>query len=191
MAGIFYIAMIEFEIMKADIEMCKQLGCDGVVFGILTADGNVDKRRCNELIAYAYPLGVTFHRAFDRAAKPFEALEEIIDLGFERVLSSGLVPKAIDGKETLAALIKQSADRIIIMPGSGVNAGNIISIAESTGAKEFHSSASMFINSNMKYENTLMNEEMKHVIVNEDEVKKMVSLLANFENLVKNLSITE
>ena len=172
----------EFEIMKNDVLLCKQSGCDGIVTGILTEDGKVDKKRCEELIGYAYPLGATFHRAFDRAAHPFEAMEDIIDLGFERILTSGLAPKASEGIETLAGLIKKSAERIIIMPGSGVNASNIISIAASTGAKEFHSSASYYSESKMKYYNSLMNESLKHIMVNKEEVKTMVELLREHVN---------
>ncbi|HEV2831111.1 MAG TPA: copper homeostasis protein CutC [Hanamia sp.] len=172
----------EFEIMKNDVLFCKQAGCDGIVTGLLTEDGKVNGKRCKELIGYAYPLGATFHRAFDRVYDPFEALEDIIDLGFERILTSGLAPKAIDGKETLAALINKSAERIIIMPGSGVNASNIISIAESTDAKEFHSSASYYTESKMKYHNSLMNESLQHITVNKEEVKAMVELLKEHGN---------
>ncbi|MEO5649802.1 MAG: copper homeostasis protein CutC [Ginsengibacter sp.] len=178
--GDFLYSDEEFEIMKNDVVHCKQSGCDGIVTGILTEDGKVDKERCQELIGYAYPLGATFHRAFDRVADPFEAMEDIIDLGFERILTSGLVPKATDGIETLAALIKKSAERIIIMPGSGVNASNIISIAEGTGAKELHSSASRYIESKTNYRNSLMKESLQHITVNKEEVKVMVKLLKEY-----------
>jgi copper homeostasis protein len=180
--GDFLYSDEEFEIMKNDVLLCKQAGCDGIVTGILTEDGKVDKKRCEELIGYAYPLGATFHRAFDRTAGPFEAMEDIIELGFERILTSGLAPKASDGKETIAGLIKKSAERIVIMPGSGVNASNIISIAESTGAKEFHSSASYYAESKMKYYNSLMNESLKHIMVKKEEVKTMVELLKGHGN---------
>ncbi len=175
--GDFLYSKDDFEIMKADIEICKQLGCDGIVTGILNSDGTVDKKRTAQLIGYAYPLGVTFHRAFDRVKDPFQSLEDIIEIGCERILTSGLQPKAMDGVEMIKQLIAQANERIIIMPGSGVNAQNIISIAESTGAAEFHSSASMFINTQMKYENELLKEKMKHITVNKSEVKKMVELL--------------
>lgn len=178
--GDFLYTNEEFEIMKNDVMACKQLGCDGIVTGILMEDGKVDKKRCKELLEYAYPLEATFHRAFDRVADPYEAMEDIIDLGFERILTSGLVPKAIDGKETLSALIKKSAERIIIMPGSGVNASNIISIAESTGAREFHSSASYYTESSMKYHNPLMNESLQHIKVSKEEVKAMIELLREY-----------
>jgi copper homeostasis protein len=171
----------DFEIMKNDIALCKDLDCDGIVTGILTKDGKVDKKRCAALMELAYPLEATFHRAFDRVSDPFEALEDIIGLGFERILTSGLKPKAIDSTALLSQLIKQSDERIIIMPGSGVTAENIISIAESTGAKEFHSSASITQQSKMQYINAEMNEILNHVTVNLEEVKKMIGLLEELQ----------
>jgi len=175
--GDFLYSDDEFEIMKQDIAMCKNLGCDGVVLGMLTAGGNVDKKRCRQLVDYAYPLGVTFHRAFDRAKDALQTLENIIEIGCERILTSGQRPKAIDGIELIKQLILQADDRIIIMPGSGVNAENILSLAESTGAVEFHSSASIFPDSRMNYENELMKENLQHILVNKEEVSKMRALL--------------
>jgi len=175
--GDFLYSDAEFEIMMQDIDMCKNLGCDGVVLGILAPGGNVDKKRCRQLIEYAYPLGVTFHRAFDRAKDPLQSMEDVIEIGCERILTSGLRLKAIDGIALLKKLIQQADDRIMIMPGSGVNADNIMQMAESTGAVEFHSSASIFLNSEMKYVNELMDEKMQHIVVNKEEVRKMVGLL--------------
>jgi len=182
--GDFLYSNDEFEIMKKDIELCKQSGCDGVVLGLLTPDGNVDKKRCRTLVDYAYPLGVTFHRAFDRTNDPFQSMEDIIEMGCERILTSGLHPKAIDGVEITKQLILQADHRIIIMPGSGVSSQNIASLAGSTGAVEFHSSASVFAASNMKYENELMGEKMEHVVVNKEEVQKMVALLKSVESIM-------
>lgn len=179
--GDFLYTKEEFEMMKYDVQMCKQLGCDGIVTGILMPDGKVDSSRCKELIGCAYPLEATFHRAFDRVDDPFEEIEKVISLGFERVLTSGLRPKAADGRNTLNALVKQSAERIIIMPGSGINSQNIISIAESTGAKEFHSSASILAESKMAYQNTALNESLKHITVNKEEVRKMMALLKGMD----------
>lgn len=170
----------DFEIMKMDVEFCKKSGCDGIVTGILTTNGKVDKKRCRELIELAYPLEVTFHRAFDRVENPFDSLEDIIDLGFERILTSGLKSKAIENTQLLAELVKKADGRIIIMPGSGVNPENVISIAESTGAKEFHSSASFLKESKMEYINQQINESLSHVSVNKEEVKKMKKLLNEF-----------
>lgn len=148
-----------------------------VVFGILKKDGSIDKKRCGELVVLAYPLGVTFHRAFDRTNDPFKALDDIIDIGCERILSSGLQPNAVEGIPVIRELVAAADDKIIIMPGSGVNSKNIVSLAKSTGAVEFHSSASMHIPGKMGYENSAMNDTMKYIMVNEDEVKKMVQSL--------------
>ena len=179
--GDFLYSDSDFEIMKNDVLLCKESGCDGIVTGILTADGKVDKARCEKLINLAYPLEATFHRAFDRVSDPFESLEDIIDLGFERILTSGLKPKAIESTSLLSELIKKSDERIIIMPGSGVNSENILSIAESTGAKEFHSSATFSKESDMKFVNPQMNESLSHVSVNKEEVKKMRELLNEYD----------
>jgi copper homeostasis protein len=167
----------EFEIMKTDVELCKQLGCDGVVIGMLNADGTVDKRRSAALVELAYPLGVTFHRAFDRTADAFTAMEDIIEIGCERILTSGQKPNALDGADLISKLIKQADGRIIIMPGSGVRSGNIIELAKKTGAKEFHTSARMFPNSKMDYTNNKMNEDLRSVAVDEEELKKITGFL--------------
>jgi len=177
--GDFFYSDEEFEVMKADVQMCKELGCDGVVIGILHADGTVDKKRCRELVQLAYPMGVTFHRAFDRLKDAAQALEVVIEIGCERILTSGLVPNALDGAETLAALIKQADERIIIMPGSGVRADNIIELAQKTGAVEFHTSARMNIDSRMNFINEGMKENLRSVSLDEEEVKKIISLLDN------------
>lgn len=176
--GDFLYTDAEFEVMKNDIKMCKQLGCDGVVTGILNKDGLVDKKRCSQLVELAYPLGVTFHRAFDRVNNPAQALEDVIDIGCERILTSGLQPNAIDGAAQITTLIKQADERIIIMPGSGVRADNIVELANKTGAKEFHSSARKNIDSMMKYTNTAMNEKLQIVSVDEDDIKKMAGYLS-------------
>ena len=178
--GDFFYSDAEFEIMKTDVQICKELGCNGVVIGILHADGKVDKERCKALVDIASPLGVTFHRAFDRTYDPIKALEEIISLGCERILTSGLRPTALEGADLIAALIKQANSRIIIMPGSGVRANNIIEIAESTGAIEFHSSARKDAHSKMQYINSSMNEQLRSVTVDADEVKKIINFLKNF-----------
>lgn len=175
----------EFEMMMKEVEFCKRSGCDGIVTGALTPDGHVDKEKCKILIDLAFPMEVTFHRAFDRVADPFASLEDLITLGFERILTSGLKPKAVQNTHLLSQLIQKSAGRIIIMPGSGVNSGNIISIAEKTGAKEFHSSASFLEKSEMKFVSKEMNEVLEYISVNKDEVKNMKKLLNNFTRSTK------
>lgn len=178
--GDFFYSEEEFNIMKDDIAACKNLGCNGVVLGILTQEGAVDKVRCEKLIGYAYPLEVTFHRAFDRVVDPFAALEDIIDMGCERILTSGQQPKVPDGLLLIKELVDKAEDRIIIMPGSGVTSQNIISIAERTGAKEFHSSAGITKDSGMKFYNPAMKESMNYSIANKEEVYKMHNLLAKY-----------
>jgi copper homeostasis protein len=138
--GDFLYTKEEFEIILQDVKLCKQLGCDGVVIGLLNADGTIDIKRTSALINAAYPLGITFHRAFDRCKEPFEALEQLIEIGCERILTSGQQPSVVDGAELVAELNKITSERIIIMPGSGVRKENIKMLAEKTGCVEFHSS---------------------------------------------------
>jgi copper homeostasis protein len=178
--GDFLYTDAEFEVMKTDIKICKELECDGVVIGMLNADGTVDKKRCSQLVELAYPLGVTFHRAFDRVNNPSQALEDIIEIGCERILTSGLQPTALDAAELIASLIKQADERIIIMPGSGVRSDNIIELAKKTGAKEFHSSARINIASKMEYTNAAMKEKLQSVSVDVEEIKKMAALISQF-----------
>jgi copper homeostasis protein len=138
--GDFLYTAEEYEIMLRDTTLCKQLGCDGIVTGILTADGSVDIKKTAKLIESAYPLGVTFHRAFDRCRDPYAAMEQLIEIGCERILTSGQQPAAPEGVSLLAELNKAADQRIIIMPGSGVRKENIRELAEKTGCLEFHSS---------------------------------------------------
>ena len=138
----------EFDIMKNDIRLSKELGCEGIVIGLLNMDGTIDMTRTAELIDLAYPLEVTFHRAFDRCKDPFAALEELVEIGCQRILTSGQQPSVGSSQsivnsqavELIAQLNKIADDRIIIMPGSGVRKDNIKILAEKTGCVEFHSS---------------------------------------------------
>ena len=176
--GDFLYADDEFNIMKYDILQCKKIGCDGVVIGLLNADGTIDTIRTSQLVNLAYPMSVTFHRAFDRANDPFKAMEDIINCGCERILTSGQQPTASEGIELINALIKQADERIIIMPGSGLRSDNIISIAKQSGAVEFHSSARTTSDSQMSFNNTSMREQLKTVVLDAAEVSKMATLLS-------------
>ena len=178
--GDFLYSDDEFEIMKADVQLCKDLGCDGVVTGMLNADATIDKKRTAVLVNLAYPMSVTFHRAFDRVTEPEKALEEVIETGCERILTSGFHPTAAEGAENLKKLIRLADERIIIMPGSGVRSENIISLAENTGAVEFHSSARKNTGSQMKVFNTYMNEELKTVSADGEEMEAMIKNLKSF-----------
>ena len=175
--GDFFYSDAEFEIMRTDVQMCKELGCNGVVIGMLQADGTVDTERCRTLVETASPLGVTFHRAFDRSNDPFKALEDIISIGCERILTSGLQPTATQGSDIITALIKQAGGRIIIMPGSGVRANNINEIAVKTGAKEFHTSARIAVESKMKFTNNAMKEDLRSISADADEIRKIIGNL--------------
>ena len=145
---------LEFDIMKEDIRMCKQLGVDGVVFGILKPDGNIDIERTTELVRLASPMPATFHRAFDMTPDPYKALEDIISTGAYRILTSGHKNKAFDGIELIRELVERAAGRIIIMPGSGISEDNILEIRNRTGAKEFHLSGSKQVESKMQFKKT-------------------------------------
>ena len=151
--GDFLYSELEQEIMLRDIELCRSIGVDGVVIGCLTADGDVDMQAMKRLMAAADGLDVTFHRAFDMCRNPEKALEDIISLGCNRVLTSGQAPTALAGIDMLAKLVGQADGRIIIMPGCGVRPDNIRRIADATGATEFHSSARSSIDSGMLYRN--------------------------------------
>lgn len=153
--GDFLYSDIEFEIMKANVQYCIETGCDGIVIGVLNDDGSIDKPRCAELIQMATKagLGVTFHRAFDMCADMYQALEDIIELGCERILTSGGKSTAIEGANTIAHLIEKAAGRIIIMPGSGVDETTVADLIHFTKAAEIHSSAKKMLKSRMKFQN--------------------------------------
>ncbi len=130
----------EYEIILHDVKLCKQSGCDGIVIGLLNQDGAIDIKKTAALVDIAYPMGVTFHRAFDRCRNAFEALEQLVQIGCERILTSGQQPTVNEGMELIAELNKLADHRIVIMPGSAVRKENIKLLAEKTGCKEFHSS---------------------------------------------------
>ncbi len=139
-SGDFLYTDEECELMMDDLKLCKDLGCDGVVFGLLKKDGTIDQKRTAKMIEVAYPLEITFHRAFDRCKDPLEAMEQLIEIGCQRILTSGQQPAAIDGAELISQLVKAADERIVIMPGSGVRKENIRALADKTSAVEFHSS---------------------------------------------------
>ncbi len=175
--GDFLFSGLEFQSMITDIQQCEQLGCDGVVIGMLTEDGIVDVDRCAELIQHAGAMQVTFHRAFDRVKDPMQALEEIIDLGCMRILTSGLRPNVDLGREMLRTLVDAAGDRITIMPGSGVRSNNVLELARFTGATAFHSSARSSHPSSMGYINPAMDEELVSIGIDAEEVRELRRIL--------------
>ena len=151
--GDFLYSEDELEEMIHDIRIAEELGADGLVFGCLTKEGNIDKRAMSILMEAAGSLPVTFHRAFDHSADPLKALEDIIELGCARILTSGCRPTALEGADLLAQLVEKAGDRIIIMPGCGVKESNIAEIARLSGAREFHFSAREPVESGMLFRN--------------------------------------
>ena len=159
--GDFLYTPAEIQSMLLDIELCKQLKVHGVVFGCLTKDGDIDVPLMRRLIETAKPLSVTCHRAFDVCRDPFAALEQLIELGCDRILTSGQQSDAVKGIPLKYifelnpdhVLVKRAAGRIIIMPGCGVRENNIARIEAETGAKEFHTSARSIVYSKMEYRN--------------------------------------
>lgn len=136
--GDFTYSDLEFNIMKADILRAKKLGANGVVFGLLLADGTIDKIRMKELIELSQPMQVTFHRAFDFTPDPQSALEELITLGVQRVLTSGQAESVIEGASLIRKLMQLAGDRIVVMPGGGIKEYNLKEVTVLTGAKEYH-----------------------------------------------------
>lgn len=177
-AGDFLYSELEVETMWRDIEACAAAGCDGVALGVLDAEGALDMPRCRSLIAAAGPMGVTFHRAFDLARDPSQALEDVIELGCERVLTSGGQVTALDGATQLRALVAQAASRIVVMPGAGLSAANIAELATLTMAQEFHASAKQQRESSMQHRHALLGDmqhgEMRSEV---DAVRAMVTAI--------------
>jgi len=139
--GDFRYTELELAQMQEDILFCKSIGIDGVVFGVLDAQNEIDEERNKQLIKLAKPMKTTFHRAFDCLKNPMQGLEQVIDLGFDRILTSGLAPTAIEGKSLLKKLIEQAQNSITILPGSGLNSGNVADFIAFTKTKEIHASA--------------------------------------------------
>ncbi len=175
---------LEFEIMKRDIEFCKTIGVDGVVFGILSPDGNIDIKRTEELVNISRPLNITFHRAFDMTPDPFRSLEEIIELDIDRILTAGQKNTAIEGKEIIGKLISKADGRIIIMPGSGINEDNILELKKGTGATEFHLTGHKKTDSKMTYRKKEIYmggipqvHEYEIWVTDEKRIRKIIELL--------------
>ena len=149
--GDFLYSDVDFDIMKWEIDSCGECGVDGIVLGILERNGSIDIERTAKLIEFARPMSATFHRAFDMCNDPFRGLEDVISSGAERLLTSGQKNRAEDGIELIKKLIAAAGDRIIVMPGSGINDSNIAKIAQCSGAKEFHLTGRKVIESEMSY----------------------------------------
>jgi len=151
--GDFLYSDIEVEMMLRDIAAAKAARAGGVVFGCLSADGRIDAKLTERLITASRPLSVTFHRAFDVARDPAEALQTLIGLGIDRLLTSGQEPSVLEGAPLIRRLIELAAGRIIVMPGGGITARNVARIVQETGASEIHFAALSESPSSMTYRN--------------------------------------
>ena len=168
----------EFQIMRRDIQVCKELGCNGISIGIGTIHAEIDTDRMKRIVEWAYPLGVTCNRVFDGTPDPFKALEELIECGCERVLTSGQKSAAPDAGGLLAKLVQQAAGRISIMPGAGVKRTNLAQLRKECGATEYHASARKTVPNPLTYINTQVSDYGNVYVADEEEVKKMVEILA-------------
>lgn len=182
--GDFLYSPLEQRIMLKDIENARQLGVDGVVFGCLTKEGDIDIPLMQQLMEASQGMSVTFHRAFDVCRNPQQALEEIISLGCDRILTSGQQPTAEQGIPLLKELQKQATGRIILLAGCGVNEKNIARIAQETGIGEFHFSARENIISGMKFRNEAVSMGGTVVI---DEYSRPVTTPKRVKNTVEAL----
>jgi copper homeostasis protein len=181
--GDFLYSTFEQEIMLRDIDAAKELGADGVVIGTLSTEGDIDRDKTAEQIDRAQPMSVTFHRAFDMARDPFEALEELSRLGVDRVLTSGQEASALAGLDLLSDLVRRAGDRIIVMPCGDINARNIHKVIARTGAREFHVTGTKTIGSGMKFRNErvfmggeLRPPEYSRAVTDEERIKELVRL---------------
>lgn len=185
--GDFLYTPLELERMEEDIRICRELGVDGVVFGCLTEEGDIDMEANRRLVEQARPMSVTFHRAFDRTAEPMKALEDIISLGCNRILTSGQQPKAIDGISLLAQLEKKLKEYpqppIQLLAGSSVNEENIRQIFDATGIHEYHFSARVNVVSKMKH----YNHEVYMGTKGADESNSLVTSAEKVRNTIKQL----
>lgn len=179
--GDFCYSDIEFEVMKYDIEQAKKLGANGVVIGLLRPDGAVDTERTRQLVELARPLSVTFHRAFDVCRDPFEALEQLIELGLNRVLTSGQESSVLEGLELITQLVQRAGDRIIIMPGGGITGRNIKKIVAQSGVREVHVVGTVSVESQMQHRNPhvymggeLRPPEYSRMVTDAGQVKALV-----------------
>jgi copper homeostasis protein len=190
--GDFCYSAAEFAVMRRDVQVAKDLGLQGAVFGILSPDGNVDRRRIQELVALARPMHVTFHRAFDMACDPITALSDLVELGVERVLTSGHGPSALDGLPVLAELVRRAGSRIQVMAAGGIKAGNVARVLAGSGVVAVHtgSACAEIVDSAMEYRNLQIamgsagqDSEYRIRRTSERRVREFVQAVRSYEDL--------
>ncbi len=179
-SGNFTYSEAEFEIIKNDIVLCKNMGCEGVVSGVLNIDNSIDFSRTKELVEISKPMSFTFHRAFDWVVNPLEELEQLMKIGVDRILTSGQENQAIKGIELLNKLKDKANSKIEIMPGGGVTIDNIL-IFKKAGFKQIHFSATSLYAAQNEVKVSMNSErffdETVIAISDADKISKMISLV--------------
>jgi copper homeostasis protein len=176
-AGNYYYDEEEYAIIKRDILICRDLGCDGVSVGAQKVNGDIDTEMLKRIVEWAGPMGVTCNRAFDCAPDPFKALEDIIGCGCERILTSGLKSAAPDAGKLLGELVHAAGDRIIIMPGAGIKSTNIKKLVIESNAKEYHGSARKVASNPVTFLNKEVSDYGNVYITDEQEVRDIIAQL--------------
>lgn len=176
--GNYYYDADELAILREDIRVCKELGCDGISIGAQNIDGTIDINRLQQFVEWAYPMGVTCNRAFDATPDPFQALEDVIAAGCERILTSGQKSAAPAAGELLGKLVQQAGDRIIIMPGAGIRASNIRQLMAESGAREFHGSVRKPTVNPMSFSNPQVLDFGNVYLPDEEELKGILAAMA-------------
>ncbi len=173
----------EIDILKEDILMCKELACDGVSVGVQKINGEIDVDLFSRIVEWAYPMGVTCNRAFDATPDPFKALDALVKVGCERVLTSGLASAAPEAGELLGKLVQHAGGKISIMPGAGVRSSNLELLIQQSGAHEFHTSARKIFPDPMHFQNPLVTDKGDIFIADEAELKAIVAILGKSSTL--------
>jgi copper homeostasis protein len=184
-SGDFCYSDDEFEIMRLDILACKDLNADGVVFGILDLDGNVDLPRTRQLVELAAPMKVTFHRAFDMSCDLFQSLRDLQTAGVHCVLTSGGRQTAAEGTATLRRLVDAAGGKIGIMAGGGIEEHNVPALIAHSGVREIHASLKFPVPSPMRYQNTTISlgtskgREYQRFVVQRHKVQELLQVATN------------
>lgn len=165
----------EIDIIRKDILMCRDLGCDGISTGMERQNGEIDIVLMQRAVEWAYPMQVTCHRVFDRTPDPYKALEDLVQAGCSRILSSGQQPGAIQGAALLAGLVAAAGDRIVIMPGGGVRAANIAQLIHSTGAAEYHTATKIVVPDIIPNEHPGVLDAGDMILSDEQEIMAMIA----------------
>lgn len=175
----------ELDVMRRDIEQVKTLAVDGVALGVLTADGDVDVERLRSLVELARPMSVTFHRAFDMVRDQAAAADALMELGIDRVLTSGGAPTATEGSGAIASLVQRVGDRMVVMAGGSITAANVGRVVAATGVNEVHVRGAAPVQSAMRHRRDMVSlsktgaSDYERSVTRADEIRRVVDLVAS------------